>query len=77
MKTVKDMTTHINIIRRLLIPSLIMVLFLAIFSSCEYDDLPPKTDDSSTGYKLPKRTVPTAADLELQSQLKKEYNDAI
>ena len=58
---------------------LIMVSIIASVAlvSCEYDELPPKTDDSSTGYILPKGLVPTIIELDFQSALKKEYNQAM
>lgn len=54
-----------------------MIVLLAVCHSCDYNELPPKTDDASTGYRLPKGEVPTAADLDTQTALKKEYNDAV
>ena len=59
------------------VKGIIMIVLLAVCHSCDYNELPPKTDDASTGYRLPKGEVPTAADLDTQTALKKEYNDAV
>lgn len=56
---------------------LISVLALSILiPSCSYDELPPKTDDATSNYVLPKGEVPTAAEQQEVSNIRTEYNNA-
>ena len=56
-------------------------LFLGAFIFCGFilvscdqsDELPPKTENSSTKYLLPKGTVMTASERELCNEKKAEY----
>lgn len=48
---------------------------LAVLASCSYSELPPKTDDATTTYVLPKGEVPTAAESTLANEIKNEYNE--
>ena len=50
---------------------------MAILTGCAYDELPPKTDDITTSYVLPKGEVPTAAERAVAAAAKAEYEDAI
>ena len=50
---------------------------MAILTGCAYDELPPKTDDITTSYVLPKGEAPTAAERGVAAAAKAEYADAI
>lgn len=57
----------------------IIVIFaaIAVLSSCSYDELPPKTDDITTDYVLPKGELPTAAEKAEVAAAKAEYEESI
>ena len=60
------------------IVSIIVICFAAVATqSCKYNELPPKTDDASSEYIIPKGVVPSAAEIEEQNAAKKEYNESI
>ncbi len=56
---------------------IILIIAVCILGSCSYEELPPKTDDASSNYILPKGDIPSASDLATQAQIKAEYNNAI
>ena len=49
----------------------------AIVAGCSYDELPPKTDDITTSYVLPKGVKPTQEELNLVNAAKAEYETSI
>lgn len=54
------------------------ICFTALtMQSCKYDELPPKTDDASKDYMIPKGVVPSASEIEEQNAAKKEYSESI
>lgn len=53
-----------------------ILTFSVLVSSCSYDELPPKTDDATSNYVLPKGEVPTAAEQQEVSNIRTEYNNA-
>ena len=56
---------------------IIILSVMAILTGCAYDELPPKTDDITTSYVLPKGEAPTAAERGVAAAAKAEYEDAI
>jgi len=50
---------------------------ILLFSGCSYNELPPKTDDATTDYILPKGTVPTAEESAYVESLRNEYDMAV
>ena len=50
---------------------------MAILSGCAYNELPPKTDDITTSYVLPKGEIPTSAERSAVASAKAEYENAI
>ncbi len=63
--------------RRKIIYIFTICLAAATMQSCKYNELPPKTDDASSEYIIPKGVVPSAAEIEEQNAAKKEYNESI
>lgn len=57
----------------------IFVIFvgLAVLSGCAYNELPPKTDDITTSYVLPKGVKPSQEELDFVAAAKAEYNASI
>ena len=49
----------------------------ALIAGCSYNELPPKTDDITTSYVLPKGEIPTDAERETAAAAKAEYENAI
>lgn len=47
------------------------------FCGCEYNKLPPKTDDASKSYIKPKGEIPTQAERNEVKAAKDEYDAAI
>lgn len=48
-----------------------------LLTGCSYNELPPKTDDATTDYILPKGTVPTAEETAAVAALREEYRTSI
>jgi hypothetical protein len=48
-------------------------LIIGILNSCKYEELPPKTDNASSNYILPKGEIPTAEEREIVNNIKNEY----
>ena len=46
-------------------------------SGCSYNELPPKTDDITTSYVLPKGVKPSQAELDFVNAAKAEYEASI
>ena len=42
--------------------SILILSFTAILTGCAYNELPPKTDDITNEYVLPKGELPSAAE---------------
>lgn len=58
---------------------MIKTVFIAaaiMLCGCSYDELPPKTDDATTDYILPKGTMPSAEETEYVKAIRAEYNEA-
>ena len=57
----------------------IIIIFAVIsaLSACSYNELPPKTDDITTSYVLPKGELPTAAENNEVAAVKAEYEESI
>ena len=55
----------------------IAILTFMMFSSCNYNELPPKKKNASTDYLLPKGELPTEAEKAEVAKIKEEYNNAI
>lgn len=57
----------------------IIIIFAVIsaLSACSYNELPPKTDDITTSYVLPKGELPTAAEKNEVAAVKAEYEESI
>lgn len=49
----------------------------SLLGSCTYNELPPKTENASTNYILPKGEIPTEAEKAEVAKIKEEYNSAI
>ena len=52
-------------------------LALVLLCGCSYNELPPKTDDITTNYVLPKGVKPTQSEQELVQAAKAEYEASI
>ena len=50
---------------------------VAVLSGCAYDELPPKTDDITTSYVLPKGVKPSQDELDFVAAAKAEYEASI
>ena len=57
--------------------TIIILSAMAVLSGCAYNELPPKTDDITTSYVLPKGEIPTAAERSAVASAKAEYENAI
>lgn len=57
----------------------IIIVSFAVFCicGCSYNELPPKTDDITTSYVLPKGVKPTQEELDAVSAAKAEYEASI
>ena len=49
----------------------------ALLAGCSYDELPPKTDDITTSYVLPKGVKPSADEEAFVAAAKAEYENSI
>lgn len=57
--------------------SAIIILSVTSFTACDKsEDLPPKTENSSTSYLLPKGTIMTNAERALCTDKENEYKQA-
>ena len=56
---------------------MLILTAVAVLSGCSYDELPPKTDDITTYYVLPKGTMPSPDEEKVVKDAQKEYKDAI
>ena len=56
-----------------------ILIFCGIFgiTGCSYNELPPKTDDVSSHYLIPKGEIPTQEERDSVEATKKEYAEAI
>lgn len=64
--------------RRFFLPALMAAFVICGLVSCDQsDELPPKTENSSTKYLLPKGTVMTSSERDLCNDKKAEYEQAI
>jgi hypothetical protein len=50
---------------------------VAVLSGCAYNELPPKTDDITTSYVLPKGVKPSQTELDFVNAAKAEYEASI
>lgn len=50
---------------------------LVVLSGCSYNELPPKTDDITTSYVLPKGVIPTPDERAFVEAVKAEYKASI
>ncbi len=50
---------------------------IIILSACSFEELPPKTDNDSSTYVLPKGEVPTADELNTVNNIRSEYDESI
>ena len=50
---------------------------ICVFQGCSYNELPPKTDDATNTYTLPKGVLPTAEERAVQQAARDEYNNFI
>ena len=50
---------------------------ILMVNSCDYNELPPKTDDLSKDYVLPKGERPTAEETKQVHKIREEYNNSI
>lgn len=50
---------------------------VAVLSGCAYNELPPKTDDITTSYVLPKGVKPSQDELDFVNAAKAEYEASI
>ena len=58
--------------------TIILLLAAAYFASgCSYDELPPKTDDATTDYILPRGVQPTQEETDSVKAARAEYQEAI
>ena len=58
--------------------TIILLLAAASFASgCSYDELPPKTDDATTDYILPRGVQPTQEETDSVKAARAEYQEAI
>lgn len=57
----------------------IFLLTLTIFlmCGCSYNELPPKTDDITNEYVLPKGVKPTQSEMDAVTAAKAEYESSI
>ena len=49
----------------------------AVLTGCAYDELPPKTDDITTSYVLPKGEEPSAEEKQIAAEAVAEYQEAM
>jgi hypothetical protein len=56
---------------------ILLTLILSFLCGCSYNELPPKTDDITTSYVLPKGVKPTQEELDAVSAAKAEYEASI
>jgi len=56
---------------------MIILAVMAILAGCSYNELPPKTDDITTSYVLPKGEIPTASERKVAADAKAEYENAL
>lgn len=54
-----------------------MILASVSLCGCSYDELPPKTDDITTTYVLPKGVKPSQEELDAVAAAKAEYEVSI
>ena len=54
---------------------LLIAVMGLLASSCTYEELPPKTDDVSKDFILPKGEVPTSAELQQLYHIKEQYKN--
>lgn len=52
---------------------ILLTLVLSFLFGCSYNELPPKTDDITTNYVLPKGEFPTSQEKSQVSAAKQEY----
>lgn len=57
--------------------SILILSFMAILTGCAYNELPPKTDDITNEYVLPKGELPSAAEKAEVAAAKAEYEQSI
>lgn len=50
---------------------------MLVAGSCSYNELPPKTDDITTSYVLPKGELPSAEEKAAVAAAKAEYEESI
>jgi hypothetical protein len=56
---------------------ILLTLMLSFLCGCSYNELPPKTDDITTSYVLPKGVKPTQSELDVAAAAKAEYEASI
>lgn len=54
-----------------------LTLAIIALSACSYNELPPKTDDITTSYVLPKGVKPTQSEQAVVDAAKAEYEASI
>ena len=55
----------------------LLTLALSIVCGCSYNELPPKTDDITTSYVLPKGVKPTQSEMDAVAAAKADYEASI
>ena len=55
----------------------LLLLTSVLLCGCSYNELPPKTDDITTSYVLPKGVKPTQSEQELVQAAQAEYEASI
>ena len=56
---------------------ILLTLTLSFLCGCSYNELPPKTDDITTSYVLPKGVKPTQSEMDAVAAVKAEYEASI
>ena len=56
---------------------IVIFAVITVLSACSYNELPPKTDDITTSYVLPKGELPSAEEKAAVAAAKAEYEESI
>jgi hypothetical protein len=64
-------------IKKSILIAVITLFCLVALSGCNYAELPPKTDDVTYDFVLPKGEVPSASELETLHLIRDEYNNSL
>ena len=55
----------------------LLTLTILLMCGCSYNELPPKTDDITNEYVLPKGVKPTQSEMDAVTAAKAEYESSI